>query len=167
MFAMFGCLPRPFVMEGVGQRNINRLDFGIVQQLLIASIRHRNVCLGRCRLGTLQRPAGNCSQLSVLRLGKRRQQPLSDVGNSENSPMLFCCFVSHFLICSLFVVRCSLFVVRCSLFVVRCSLWPSFPCCRSSLDPTDPIEHGHTVQWLQQGCHVQLTTNNELINVPP
>src|SRR5438105_3696086 len=82
----FRRLPSPFAVQGIGQWVIDSVDIRVIQQRFITAVGPGNACGRSRRPCPAQRAAGDGDQIAMRGPGKRRQQPIIDVGNAQNTP---------------------------------------------------------------------------------
>ena len=76
VLAALGGLARPFVVQRVGQRNVDRVDLRIVEQRFVAAVRRRECSPPAAASWAFSSERlAMATQLGVAGLGKRRQQP--------------------------------------------------------------------------------------------
>lgn len=86
MFTLVGRFHRPFRVQRVRKRNIDGIDFLIIEQRLIPNVCPRNMPFPGSGPSTFQRPAGDGGNFRVRGTTKRRQQAPIDASHAKNAP---------------------------------------------------------------------------------
>ena len=89
VLAALGGFLGPLGVQGVGERVVDDVDFGVVEEFFIAAVGFGDAgCFGR-GLSLGERAAGDAVKLDVGGFLERRQEPVVDLGDAENAPAGF------------------------------------------------------------------------------